>query len=45
MKTRFKIEEFFGVIVSSGFAIVRKDISKDFIPLAYVVAQPAPVYD
>jgi len=42
---RFTIEEFFGVIVSSGFAIVRKDISKDFIPLAYVVAQPAPVYD
>jgi phosphatidylethanolamine/phosphatidyl-N-methylethanolamine N-methyltransferase len=39
---RFTIGEFFGVIASSGFAIVRKDISKDFIPLAYVVAQPAP---
>jgi phosphatidylethanolamine/phosphatidyl-N-methylethanolamine N-methyltransferase len=39
---RFTIEEFFGVIVSSGFAIVRKDISRDFIPLAYVVAKPTP---
>jgi hypothetical protein len=28
--------------VSSGFAIVRKDISKDFIPLAYAVAEPTP---
>jgi len=45
MKTRFKIEEFFGVIVSGGFIIIGKDISKDFIPLAYVAAKPAPVYD
>jgi phosphatidylethanolamine/phosphatidyl-N-methylethanolamine N-methyltransferase len=42
---RFTTEEFFGLIVSSGFAIIRKDISEDFIPLAYVVAQPAPVCD
>jgi phosphatidylethanolamine/phosphatidyl-N-methylethanolamine N-methyltransferase len=42
---RFTIEEFSGLIVSSGFAIIRNDISKDFIPLAYVVAQPAPVCD
>ena len=40
---RFTIEEFFGVVVSSGFAIVRKDISKDSIPLAYVVAKAVAV--
>ena len=36
---RFEIAEFFDLITSSGFRIIEKDISDDFIPLAYVVAQ------
>jgi phosphatidylethanolamine/phosphatidyl-N-methylethanolamine N-methyltransferase len=36
---RFKIAEFFDLITSGGFRIIKKDISDDFIPLAYVVAQ------
>ena len=40
---RFTTEGFFELIVSSSFAIIKKDISKEFIPLAYLVAKPAPV--
>ena len=36
---KYKTEDFFSFIIKSGFAIVNKDISKDFIPLAYVVAR------
>ena len=36
---KFDIAEFFGLIASSGFRIIKDDISNDFIPLAYIVAQ------
>jgi len=36
---KFDIAGFFGLITSSGFRIIKDDISDDFIPLAYVVAQ------
>ena len=36
---RFGIEEFFGLITSCGFEIIKKDVSRDFIPCAYVVAR------
>lgn len=36
---RFSTEEFFHLITSCGFTIMKKDISHDFIPLAYVAAR------
>ena len=36
---RFSTGEFFDLVTSCGFEIIKKDISNDFIPLAYVVAQ------
>ena len=36
---RFKIGEFFDLLTLSGFKIIKKDISNDFIPLAYVFAR------
>jgi phosphatidylethanolamine/phosphatidyl-N-methylethanolamine N-methyltransferase len=36
---QFKTGEFFDLFTSCGFKIIKKDISNDFVPLAYVVAQ------
>jgi phosphatidylethanolamine/phosphatidyl-N-methylethanolamine N-methyltransferase len=36
---RFRVKEFLGLITSSGFRIIKNDISNEFIPLAYVVAR------
>jgi ubiquinone/menaquinone biosynthesis C-methylase UbiE len=36
---RFSIEEFLSLIVRNGFTIKRTDLSKNLIPLAYVIAQ------
>jgi ubiquinone/menaquinone biosynthesis C-methylase UbiE len=36
---RFSTGEFFDLIASCGFKIIKRDISKDFIPLAYVFAR------
>ena len=36
---RFRTGEFFDLLTSSGFEIIKKEISKDFIPLAYVSAR------
>lgn len=36
---RFSTLEFFDLIAFCGFKIIKKDISKDFIPLAYVFAR------
>ena len=36
---KFRIGEFFDLLTSCGFKIIKKDISNDFIPLAYVVAR------
>ena len=40
---RFRTDEFFNLVSSSGFEIIRKDISKEFVPLAYVVARSEPL--
>ena len=36
---RFSTGEFFDLLTSCGFKIMKKDISNDFIPLAYVFAR------
>jgi ubiquinone/menaquinone biosynthesis C-methylase UbiE len=36
---RFTIAEFFDLLTSCGFKILKNDISSDFIPLAYVVSR------
>ena len=36
---RFSTGEFFDLVTSCGFKIIKNDISKDFIPLAYVFAR------
>jgi len=36
---RFGMDEFIDLIKSSGFTIIKKDVSNDFIPLVYVVAK------
>jgi phosphatidylethanolamine/phosphatidyl-N-methylethanolamine N-methyltransferase len=36
---QFSTGEFFHLVTSCGFTIMKKDISNDFIPLAYVVAR------
>jgi len=36
---RFSTGEFFDLVTSCGFEIIKKDISNEFIPLAYVFAQ------
>ncbi|MFC1884176.1 class I SAM-dependent methyltransferase [Thermodesulfobacteriota bacterium] len=38
--SKFKVEEFLDLLASSGFEIIKKNVSNDFIPLAYVVSRP-----
>jgi ubiquinone/menaquinone biosynthesis C-methylase UbiE len=39
--SKFTVEDFCQLLTSSGFEIIKKDISNDFIPLAYVISRPA----
>ena len=37
---KFKVEEFLDILTSSGFEVIERDVSNDFIPLAYVISRP-----